>query len=61
MQAVAAVLQEDTSALVTLASSGLDRPAKLDGKVRCRRDADAEYALCALGAGLKDAPLCGNS
>jgi len=33
LQAVAAVLQKDTSAIVTLSSSGLDRPAKLDGKV----------------------------
>lgn len=32
IQAVAALLQEDTSAIVTLKSSGLDRPAKLDGK-----------------------------
>ena len=33
VQAVAALLQTDTSAIVTLASSGLDRPKKLDGKV----------------------------
>lgn len=32
LQAVAAVLQQDTSAIVTLKSSGIDRPAKLDGK-----------------------------
>ncbi len=31
-QAVAAILQDDTSAIVTLKSSGLDRPAKLDGR-----------------------------
>ena len=31
-QAIAAILQDDTSAIVTLKSSGLDRPAKLDGK-----------------------------
>ena len=33
MQAVAALLQDDTSALVTLESSEFDRPAKLDGSV----------------------------
>ena len=33
LKAVAAMLQAQTSAIVTLASSGLDRPAKLDGKV----------------------------
>jgi ABC-type nitrate/sulfonate/bicarbonate transport system substrate-binding protein len=32
LKAVAALLQADTSAIVTLASSGIDRPAKLDGK-----------------------------
>lgn len=32
LQAVAAVLQQDTSAIVTLKSSGIDRPAQLDGK-----------------------------
>ena len=32
-QAVAALLQDDTSAIVTLESSGIDRPAKLDGCV----------------------------
>jgi len=31
--AVAALLQKQTSAIVTLKSSGIDRPAKLDGKV----------------------------
>lgn len=31
VQAVAALLQTDTSAVVTLQSSGLDRPSKLDG------------------------------
>lgn len=31
-QAVAALLQTDTSAVVTLKSSGIDRPSKLDGK-----------------------------
>lgn len=30
--AVAALLQQDTSAIVTLASSGIDRPAKLQGR-----------------------------
>mmetsp|Transcript_22254 Transcript_22254/g.58094 ORF Transcript_22254/g.58094 Transcript_22254/m.58094 type:complete len:364 (+) Transcript_22254:755-1846(+) len=33
LTAVAALLQTQTSAIVTLASSGIDRPAKLDGKV----------------------------
>jgi ABC-type nitrate/sulfonate/bicarbonate transport system substrate-binding protein len=32
LRAVAALLQTDTSAIVTLASSGIDRPAKLQGK-----------------------------
>ncbi len=31
-QAIAAILQDDTSAIVTLKSSGLDRPSKLDGR-----------------------------
>ena len=31
-QAIAAVLQDDTSAIVTLKSSGVDRPATLDGR-----------------------------
>jgi ABC-type nitrate/sulfonate/bicarbonate transport system substrate-binding protein len=30
--AVAALLQSNQSAIVTLQSSGIDRPAKLDGK-----------------------------
>jgi hypothetical protein len=29
MQAVAALLQQDTSAVVTLKSSGIDRPSKV--------------------------------
>lgn len=33
LTAVASVLQSSSSAIVTLASSGLDRPSKLDGKV----------------------------
>ncbi len=33
IKAVAALLQHDTSAIVTLKSSGIDRPAKLDGCV----------------------------
>jgi ABC-type nitrate/sulfonate/bicarbonate transport system substrate-binding protein len=33
LQAVAALLQAQTSAIVTLQSSGIDRPSKLDGKV----------------------------
>ncbi len=33
LTAVATVMQEETSAFVTLQSSGIDRPAKLDGKV----------------------------
>lgn len=32
-QAIATLLQEDTSAIVTLQSSGLDRPSKLDSKI----------------------------
>ena len=32
LQAVAALLQDDPSAIVTLTSSGIDRPALLDGK-----------------------------
>lgn len=32
LKAVAAVMQEETSAFVTLQSSGIDRPAKLDNK-----------------------------
>ncbi|KAI7841695.1 hypothetical protein COHA_004562 [Chlorella ohadii] len=32
LRAVAALLQRDTSAIVTLKSSGIDRPAKLEGK-----------------------------
>ena len=32
LKAVAALLQEDDSAIVTKASSGIDRPSKLDGK-----------------------------
>ncbi|KAK9838417.1 hypothetical protein WJX84_005158 [Apatococcus fuscideae] len=32
IQAVAAVLQQDTSAIVTRTDSGIDRPAQLDGK-----------------------------
>ncbi len=32
LQAVAALLQTDTSAIVTLKSSGIDRPGKLDSK-----------------------------
>ena len=33
LKAVAAMLQAQTSAIVTLKASGIDRPAKLDGKV----------------------------
>lgn len=32
LMAIAATLQQDTSAIVALANSGIDRPAKLDGK-----------------------------
>ncbi len=32
VQAVAAVFQEDTSAIVTLKESGIERPRELDGK-----------------------------
>ena len=37
LKAVAAILQGRTSAIVTMKDSGLDRPAKLDGKVRSKR------------------------
>ncbi len=33
LKAIAAILQQDTSAIVTRKDSGIDRPAKLDGKV----------------------------
>lgn len=33
MRAVATLLADSTSAIVTLASSGIDRPSQLDGKV----------------------------
>ncbi len=33
LQAVATLLEDDTSAIVTLKSSGLDRPSQLDGKI----------------------------
>jgi hypothetical protein len=33
VQAIATLLEDDTSAIVTLKSSGLDRPSKLDGKI----------------------------
>ncbi len=32
-QAIATLLEEDTSAIVTLKSSGIDAPSKLDGKI----------------------------
>lgn len=40
--AVAAILQRDTSAIVTLASSGIERPAQLDGKIYASYDARFE-------------------
>ena len=63
LQAVAAVLQDDLSAVVTLKSSGIDRPQKLDG----RRYASygARCGLRALGAACyAEVPalmLCGSS
>ncbi|KAK9909173.1 hypothetical protein WJX75_008243 [Coccomyxa subellipsoidea] len=33
LKAIATLLEDDTSAIVTLKSSGLDRPSKLDGKI----------------------------
>jgi NitT/TauT family transport system substrate-binding protein len=42
LTAVAAVCQHDTSAIVTLADSGIDRPAKLDGKTYASYDARFE-------------------
>ncbi|NBB80752.1 MAG: ABC transporter substrate-binding protein [Verrucomicrobia bacterium] len=43
--AVASILQRDTSAIVTLASSGIERPAQLDGKVYASYDARFEDAI----------------
>ena len=48
-QAVAAILQTDTSAIVTLKKSGLDRPMKLDGKVYASYG--ARWALLTLTLG----------
>jgi NitT/TauT family transport system substrate-binding protein len=42
LTAVAAVCQRDTSAIVTLAESGIDRPAKLDGATYASYDARFE-------------------
>jgi NitT/TauT family transport system substrate-binding protein len=42
LTAIAAVCQRDTSAIVTLASSGIDRPKKLDGKTYASYDARFE-------------------
>lgn len=42
LTAVAAVCQRDTSAIVTLAESGIDRPAKLDGRTYASYDARFE-------------------
>jgi NitT/TauT family transport system substrate-binding protein len=42
LTAVAAVCQRDTSAIVTLAESGIDRPKKLDGKTYASYDARFE-------------------
>ena len=65
MQAVAALLQQDTSAIVTLKSSGIDRPAQLDGK-RCACAALPRHQALprpvrnsrALVAGPYRSPLC---
>ena len=43
--AIAAILQEDLSSIVTLKSSGLDRPALLDGKVYASYGARFEDAI----------------
>jgi NitT/TauT family transport system substrate-binding protein len=42
LTAIAAVCQRDTSAIVTLAGSGIDRPKKLDGKTYASYDARFE-------------------
>jgi NitT/TauT family transport system substrate-binding protein len=42
LTAVATVCQRDTSAIVTLADSGIDRPAELDGKTYASYDARFE-------------------
>ena len=48
LQAVAALLQKDTSAIVTLKSSGIDRPSKLDGKQYASYGARYQgFILCA--------------
>ncbi|MEM7735873.1 MAG: ABC transporter substrate-binding protein [Deinococcota bacterium] len=46
--AIATLLQEDTSAIVTLCSSQLDRPAKLDGRVYASYNARFEDAIVRL-------------
>ncbi len=45
--AIAALAQRDTSAIVTLASSGIDRPAKLDGRRYASYNARFERAIVA--------------
>ncbi len=45
--AIAAIAQRDTSAIVTLASSGIDRPAKLDGRRYASYNARFERAIVA--------------
>jgi len=45
LTAVASILQRDTSAIVTLGSSGLTRPADLDGKVYASYDARFEDGI----------------
>jgi len=42
LTAIAAVCQQDTSAIVTLAESGIDRPAALDGRTYASYDARFE-------------------
>lgn len=43
--AIAALLQSDTSAIVTLANSGIERPAQLDGKTYASYQARYEDAI----------------
>ncbi|ACL24836.1 ABC transporter substrate-binding protein [Chloroflexus aggregans] len=45
--AIAALAQRDTSAIVTLANSGIDRPAKLDGRRYASYNARFERAIVA--------------
>lgn len=45
LKAIATLLQEDSSAIVTLATRGLDRPATLDGKIYASYSARFEDAI----------------